>query len=82
MANSKISDNDRFVVFITDEEPKEDGRVGIPESFENAKEKAFVDLSNKDSIVKAGFSKTAPEYRIVDTGLNIEGICKNQNCKY
>lgn len=40
----------------------------------------FVDLSKKITLDQA-FSHIAPDWRVVGTGLNLTGICKNKNCK-
>ena len=41
----------------------------------------FVDVSSKKGPQKMKFSKSAPEWRIVSTGLCLEGLCKNKECK-
>ncbi|KAH7823726.1 putative ubiquitin domain containing protein [Monocercomonoides exilis] len=41
---------------------------------------AFVDVTNTDALVERSFSNTAPPWRIVGSGINIEGICENEGC--
>ncbi|KAH7821103.1 putative ubiquitin domain containing protein [Monocercomonoides exilis] len=41
---------------------------------------AFVDVTNTDALVDMSFSNTAPPWRVVGSGINIEGICENEGC--
>ncbi|KAH7823677.1 putative Ubiquitin family protein [Monocercomonoides exilis] len=41
---------------------------------------AFVDVTKTDALVERSFSNTAPPWRIVGSGINIEGICENEGC--
>ncbi|KAH7823666.1 putative Ubiquitin family protein [Monocercomonoides exilis] len=41
---------------------------------------AFVDVTKTDALVESSFSNTAPPWRIVGSGINIEGICENEGC--
>ena len=40
----------------------------------------MADISNKRGLVEGNFSKNAPEWNIITTGLNVSGICNNGNC--
>ena len=40
---------------------------------------AFTDVS-KNNVTSRGFSSDAPDYRLVEKGINIYGICKTKNC--
>ena len=41
----------------------------------------FVDVQNEDSLMKIQFSSSAPEWRVCNEGINIEGKCTNSDCK-
>ena len=41
---------------------------------------SFVDL-RKEKVIKIKFSENAPKYRIVESGLNILGLCTNKKCE-
>ena len=41
----------------------------------------MADISNKRGLVEGNFSKNAPEWNIITTGLNVTGICKNDQCR-
>ena len=41
----------------------------------------MADISNKRGLVEGNFSKNAPEWNIIRTGLNVTGICKNDQCR-
>lgn len=41
----------------------------------------FVNMENTDGVEIREFSDSAPDWRIVTSGLNVEGICKNSSCK-
>lgn len=40
----------------------------------------FVDVSNENSFIDSEFSDSAPDWRIVRNGLNLEGFCRNSKC--
>ncbi|KAA6378783.1 MAG: putative Polyubiquitin [Streblomastix strix] len=42
--------------------------------------KLMVDVGNVDTIIKMEFSNYAPDWRIVNTGLSIEGECSDRKC--
>ena len=47
-------------------------------------EHKFVDVSKEEkegSVIKRQWNKWAPEWRIVENGLALEGTCSNKNCK-
>ena len=37
-------------------------------------------FNGMSSTVQRGFSRYAPEWRIVQQGINFHGICENKNC--
>jgi len=41
----------------------------------------FVDVSETGALVIRKFSDSAPKWRYCDSGINIEGICENKECK-
>ena len=41
----------------------------------------MADISNKRGLVEGNFSKNAKEWNIITTGLNVTGICKNDQCR-
>ncbi|KAH7829370.1 putative ubiquitin [Monocercomonoides exilis] len=41
---------------------------------------AFVDVTKTDALVETSFSSTAPPWRMVGPGINIEGFCLNDGC--
>jgi len=41
----------------------------------------FLDVTNDNAIKKNQFVTTAPKWRTVFKGLNVEGICNNKNCE-
>ena len=41
----------------------------------------MADISNKRGLVEGNFSKNAPEWNIITKGLNVTGICKNDQCR-
>ncbi|RMX61978.1 hypothetical protein DD238_008186 [Peronospora effusa] len=43
--------------------------------------RTFVDVSNNSLITARKFSPDAPEWRLVSKGLNIEGRCRNRECR-
>ena len=49
---------------------------GCPPGFAN-----FVDVSSEKGPQKIKFSKNAPHWRIVSTGLCLEGLCRNKECE-
>eukprot|EP00735_Rhodelphis_limneticus_P010674 TRINITY_DN3478_c0_g1::TRINITY_DN3478_c0_g1_i1::g.20621::m.20621 TRINITY_DN3478_c0_g1::TRINITY_DN3478_c0_g1_i1::g.20621 ORF type:complete len:308 (-),score=31.91,sp/P0DJ25/RL40_TETTS/60.53/4e-18,ubiquitin/PF00240.18/1.5e-18,ubiquitin/PF00240.18/6.4e+03,Rad60-SLD/PF11976.3/1.1e-10 TRINITY_DN3478_c0_g1_i1:2-925(-) len=42
---------------------------------------SFVDISDSSTIQQVSFSTTAPSWRIVREGLNVEGKCTNKKCE-
>ena len=42
--------------------------------------KAFVDITNEKSAINIQWSTSAPDWRIAEPGLCLEGICTNPNC--
>ena len=42
---------------------------------------SMADISNKRGLVQGNFSKNAKEWNIITTGLNVSGICNNDQCK-
>lgn len=42
---------------------------------------SFADISNNDALKKVEFSCSAPQWRVVSRGLNIEGRCSNSHCQ-
>ena len=45
------------------------------------KERMFVDMSNEAGLQHRQFDPSAPEWRIADRGLNLEGRCTNADCE-
>ena len=41
----------------------------------------MADISNKRGLIEGNFSKNAPEWNIITKGLNVTGICKNDQCR-
>ena len=41
----------------------------------------MADISNKKGLIEGNFDKSAPDWRTLVKGLNVLGICKNNNCK-
>ncbi|KAH7821954.1 putative polyubiquitin [Monocercomonoides exilis] len=41
---------------------------------------AFVDVTKTDALVEISFSNTAPPWRVVGSGISVEGICENEGC--
>ena len=41
----------------------------------------MADISNEKGLVKKNFNKNAPEWNIIDNGLNLAGKCENSNCE-
>ena len=41
----------------------------------------MADISNKRGLVEGNFNKNAKEWNIITTGLNVTGICKNDQCR-
>ena len=40
-----------------------------------------IKFNNLEEPATKSFSSDAPDWRIINKGLNLEGICKNKNCK-
>ncbi|KAH7817395.1 putative polyubiquitin [Monocercomonoides exilis] len=41
---------------------------------------SFVDVTKTDALVESSFSSTAPPWRVVESGISVEGICENEGC--
>jgi len=41
----------------------------------------MADISNKRGLVEGNFDENAEEWNIITTGLNVTGICKNDQCR-
>mmetsp|Transcript_4561 Transcript_4561/g.409 ORF Transcript_4561/g.409 Transcript_4561/m.409 type:complete len:92 (+) Transcript_4561:301-576(+) len=40
-----------------------------------------LNFNKMENAIQIGFSKTAPDYRIISKGLNLEGTCSNKDCE-
>ena len=70
MKLSEIKAKNNTIIFVSKDEANIGGSMPIK----------FTDLS-KNIHEEIYFSKTAPNYRIVYKGINIEGICKSKKCE-